>query len=168
MPSSVRSGVGRSESELIARWPAVRPFLVVGSVCIVAGGVVAAVTRPTGFELGSWLAAYLVLVGGVAQIGLGTGQAWLAQAPPRWEEVRTEVVAWNLSVVATVVGTLLAAPIVTTVGGIALVVALGRFLVGVRTTGAGSRLVRVAYRGLTAIVLVSTPVGLVLAWIRHG
>lgn len=168
MPSSVRSGVDRSDSELIARWPAVRPFLVVGSVCIVAGGLVAAITRPTGFELGSWLAAYLVLVGGVAQIGLGVGQAWLAQAPPSGVEVRNEAVVWNLSVLATVVGTLLASPILTTVGGIALVVALGLFLAGVRATGGASRTVGAVYRGLTAIVLVSTPVGLVLAWVRHG
>jgi len=47
-----------------------------------------------------------VLVGGVAQIGLGVGQAWLTQDPPARREVRAEVVTWNLSIVATVVGTL--------------------------------------------------------------
>lgn len=160
--------MGSSGGDLIARWPAARPFVVVGSVCTIAGGLVAAVTRPTGFELGSWLAAYLVLVGGVAQIALGVGQAWLAGEPPRQTEVRAEAVTWNLAVVATVAGTLVPAPILTTLGGIATVVALGRFLAGVRTAGAASRTARTLYRGFAAIVLVSTPVGLALAWIRHA
>lgn len=168
MPSSARCAAGRSEGDLIARWPAVRPFIGVGVACTVTGGLVAAVTRPTGFELGSWVAAYLVLVGGVAQIGLGVGQAWLAQEPPARREVRAEVVTWNLSIVATVVGTLVASPIVTTVGGVVLVVALGRFFAGVRTAGAASRTARTVYRGFAAILLVSTPVGLTLAWIRHA
>lgn len=154
--------------DLIARWPAARPFVVVGSVCTIAGGLVAAVTRPTGFEPGSWLAAYLVLVGGVAQIALGVGQAWLAGEPPRQAEVRAEVVTWNLAVASTVAGTLVPAPILTTLGGIATVVALGRFLAGVRTVGVASRTARTLYRGFAAIVLVSTPVGLALAWIRHA
>jgi hypothetical protein len=162
------TGIGNSGEDLIARWPAVRPFLVIGSVCTIAGGVVAAVTRPTGFELGSWLAAYLVLVGGVAQIALGVGQAWLADEPPRQTEVRAEVATWNLGVVATVVGSLVPAPIVTTLGGIASVLALGLFLAGVRKAGSASRWARILYRGVAAIVLTSIPVGLALAWIRHG
>ena len=52
-----------------ARW-----FVAAGSSCVVVGGLVAAATGPTGFEDGSWVAAYLVLVGGVAQIALGVGQ----------------------------------------------------------------------------------------------
>ena len=41
------------------------------------GGAVAAVSDPFSFEQGSWLAAFLVLVGGVVQIALGAGQAAL-------------------------------------------------------------------------------------------
>jgi hypothetical protein len=158
----------RSLEILVARWPAVRPFLAVGAVSIVAGGLTAALTRPTGFALGSWLAAYLVLVAGVAQIALGVGQAWLARDEPGRAEVGVEVVAWNGAVVATIVGTLVGAPLVTTLGGVALVVALARFLVGVRSTGASSHAPLVLYRFVVTVVLVSTPVGLALAWIRHG
>src|SRR3546814_20131767 len=50
-----------------------------------------------GFEHGSWLAAYLVLVGGVAQIALGGGQAWLADRVPRARTTRTEAWSWNRS-----------------------------------------------------------------------
>jgi hypothetical protein len=162
------SAPGLSGDDLIARWPAVRPFVVIGVACTVAGGLVAAVTRPTGFERGPWLAAYLVLVGGVAQIALGAGQAWLADRPPRPREVRAEVTSWNLGVVATILGTLASAPAVTTVGGIASSVALVLFLRGVHTTGSTPRWARFVYRGVAAVVLVSIPVGLALAWIRHG
>lgn len=158
----------RSVGEFIARWPAVGPFLAIGSVCTIAGGLVAAVTHPTGFELGSWLAAFLVLVGGVAQIALGVGQAWLSEDAPRPTQVRAEVTTWNLGVTATVVGTLVSAPIITTLGGLASALALGLFLGGVRKSGSGSRSPLVLYRGFATIVLVSTPVGLALAWIRHG
>ena len=66
------------------------------------------------------------------------------------------------------VGTLLAAPIVTTIGGVALVAALVCFLTGVRAGAGSSNRSLVLYRFVLTIVLVSTPVGLVLAWIRHG
>jgi hypothetical protein len=159
---------GSQVDAFVARWPAMRPFLGIGSVSVVAGGLVAALTRPTGFELGSWLAAYLVLVGGVAQIALGTGQAWLADEPPRATAVNAEVATWNLGVAATVVGTLAAAPVVTTLGGIATALALVLFLVGVRMPGPAPRWALIVYRWVVAIVLVSIPVGLALAWIRHG
>lgn len=154
--------------DLIARWPAARPFVVIGSACIIAGGIVAAVTRPTGFDLGSWLAAYLVLVGGVAQIALGAGQAWLAAEPPRATTVKTELATWNLGVAATIVGSLTATPVVTTLGGIVSAVALVVFLVGVRTPGPAPRWARIVYCSVVTFVLCSIPVGLALAWIRHG
>ena len=43
------------------RWAVGRWFLALGSIAVVGGGIVAAVTGPTDFELGSWVAAYLVL-----------------------------------------------------------------------------------------------------------
>lgn len=158
----------RDIADLPVRWPAVRPFVLMGSVGIVAGGLVAAVTGPTGFEPGSWSAAYLVLVAGVAQVVLGVGQAWLAEQVPPPSEVRAEAVAWNLSVAGVMAGTLASAPVVTTLGGLSLVVALVLFLAGVRRSAAAAGLALVLYRGLVAIVLVSTPVGLALAWVRHG
>ena len=56
-------------------------FLTSASVLIVAGGAVAAVNSAAPFGHGSWLAAYLVLVGGVSQGVLGAGRLAL-QAPP--------------------------------------------------------------------------------------
>jgi hypothetical protein len=158
----------RIADRLTTRWPVARPFVVVGFASITAGGVVAAVTRPTGFELGSWLAAFLVLVGGIAQIALGIGQAWMAERPPRSATVTAEVVTWNLGLVATIVGSLASAPVVTAAGAVAIVVALVLFLRGVGSAADAARGPRLLYRGVIAVVLISTPVGLGLAWVRHG
>ncbi len=153
-------------SLLVAHPDEVRPFLIVGCACIVSGGLVAAVTGPTDFELGSWLAAYLVLVGGVAQVALGLGQVVLAAPAPSPRMVVAEAALWNLGLVATITGSLVALPAVSTVGGAATMGALILFLVGVR--GAGARPVAVLYRVVVAVVLLSAPIGLVLAWVRHG
>ncbi len=50
-------------------------MVVLGALFIVLGGLVAAVTGPLDLVQGSWLAAYLVLVCGVAQFAIGTMQA---------------------------------------------------------------------------------------------
>jgi hypothetical protein len=153
---------------IVARWPVVRPFAAVGSVSTVLGGLTAAVSRPTGFELGPWLAAFLVLVGGFAQIALGIGQAWLADAPPSRASLRVEVISWNVGTAAIIAGTLVAAPAVTTLGAVVFALALWLFLRSVPMSGPSPRRAYVLYRGLVGVVLLSTPVGIALAWIRHG
>jgi len=160
---------GRADvaAELVARWPAMGPFLLAGSGCVVAGGLVAAVTGPTGFVHGSWTAAFLVLVGGVAQIALGAGQGWLAGRRPLATRVRAELVSWNAAVAGTIVGTLAGAPIITTAAGFTLVPALGLFITTTRGPNEARRTAQGVYRALAGIVLVSIPIGLGLAWSRH-
>ncbi|HTO00076.1 MAG TPA: hypothetical protein VL068_05315 [Microthrixaceae bacterium] len=155
--------------ELIQGWPSVRPFLYVGSACIVAGGLVAAVTEPFSFEQGSWLAAYLVLVGGVAQIALGVGQAALLHGVLERNSIVRELLTWNLGSLGVMIGSLTGSALLTTLGGVILAVSLGSFLLGVRTPGRRShRVLSVIYQGLATFVLLSIPVGLALSWIRHG
>jgi len=144
------------------------PFLVIGSSSIVAGGLVAAVTRPTGFDLGPWVAAFLVLVVGVAQIALGAGQAWLADQRPRPVTTRRELIAWNLGILATLVGSLQGAPVVTSAGGLVTVVALAWFLGPVWASTSGPRWARLVYRAGVAVLLVSAPIGVLLAWTGSG
>jgi hypothetical protein len=162
------AAVGSVASEERWRWAV--PFLVVGSAAVVAGGFVAAVTGPTDFEHGSWLAAFLVLVAGVAQIALGAGQAWLAPQRPSRRVIDAELFGWNVGVAATVIGTLIATPVVTTLGGLVTVVALAVFLGAARRPGTSPApaWARVVYLAGLAVLLVSTPVGLVLAWTRVG
>jgi hypothetical protein len=154
------------EEFAIAGYQSAVPSVVVGAACVVAGGLVAAVTRPAGWEHGSWIAAFLVLVAGVAQISLGVGQAWFA-GPLRRSSVAAEAVAWNVGAAATIVGTLAAQPVVTTAGGLALAAALVLYLAGVREAR-GNRWALSLYRSVAAIVLISVPIGTGLAWIRHG
>lgn len=142
-------------------------FVAVGLGCIVAGGLVAAVTGPTGFSAGSWVAAYLVLVAGVAQAGLGAGQSLLAVRAPRPPMVTTELVAWNAGSTAVVAGTLIGSPLAVGVGGIALALALILFLYGVRRSRRGRRWQLVLYRALAALLALSIPVGLFLSVLRH-
>lgn len=166
-PPTPLAGVER----IAQRWPAARPFVVVGVSSVVVGGFVAAVAGPTGFELGSWVAAYLVLVAGVAQVALGAGQAWLAECRPPATTRRAELATWNVGVVCTLAGSVASAPLLSTVGAVATVVALVLFARAVATGRPPDRRrgrTSIAYVCLVVALAISTPVGLVLAWVRHG
>jgi hypothetical protein len=142
------------------------PFLIVGGACVIAGGFVAAVTAHAPTENATWTSAYLVLVGGVAQVALGVGQAWLTERlpSPRW--LIGELIAWNLGNAAVIGGTVSGVRPVLDAGGALLIVALALLLMAVRATGRTDwRLV--LYRSVAAMVLVSIPVGLVLAELKH-
>ncbi len=147
-------------------WRPSIPLLAAGSVAIIAGGLAAAVTGPTEWDHGSWVAAFLVLVTGVAQIGLGTGQAQLAPVTPGIGFAAVECALWNAGCLAVIVGTLLSAPIAVSIGSALLVAALGMSTFAVRGTG-GRRLLLVLYRALLIVLLVSIPIGTTLAWTRH-
>lgn len=153
---------------LVERWSAISAFVTVGALSIVAGGLVAATTRPTGFDDGPWVAAYLVLVGGVAQLVLGVGQAYLAPDPPSRSTTNLEAASWNIGLVATIGGTLLNAPWLTTLGGLSTAAALILLLASVRRTVVTVRLLTYSYRAIAVFVLISVPVGVALGWLRHG
>jgi hypothetical protein len=155
--SSVTAQGGRSRPS---------PFLILGAASVIVGGLVAAVTSPLRLDHGSWAAAYLVLVNGVAQIALGRAQAALALNRPSRATVATQLTAWNLGGLAVIGGTLVSAPLVVDVGGVLLVVALALMIRTVRGRTAGPGWALWTYRLLLIIVLVSIPIGLVLAHIR--
>lgn len=151
------------------RWRAARPFLVLGTVLVVVGGLVSAASGLAPSEHGSWAAAYLVLIAGVAQVGLGLGQAHLAARVPPARVRLVEVVLWNVGNAAVLAGTLLRVVPVVYVGGALLVAALVVVVQQVR----GARTVSLrwpllAFRGLVLILVVSIPIGLVLAQVRPG
>lgn len=147
--------------------PALSPQTVgyaVGVAAIVLGGLVAAVASPLQFEKGSWLAAYLVLVAGVAQcvlskqdqlVGLPTASGRLAWTTPS---------LWVVGNVLVVSGALLSAPFVTDLGGLLLCAALVLATLGTRGAPHVGRawLLRAWYIALA----VSIPVGLVLTHLR--
>lgn len=153
-----------------ARWTAALPFSAAGAICIVVGGLVAALTAPAPSEHGSWAAAYLVLVAGVAQLILGIGQAGLAVRLPSRRVVGVQALAWNVGNAAVLAGTLFSATTVVDAGGALLVGALVLFVRASRTTqragGNAVSWVRVAFRSAVVLLSVSIPVGLVLAQLR--
>ncbi|HEX6630072.1 MAG TPA: hypothetical protein VF048_03235 [Gemmatimonadaceae bacterium] len=157
------------------RLPSLLPFAAIGSTCIVAGGLVAAVTAPLELAHGSWMAAYLVLALGVAQVALGAGQSLLARHPPSPAVVALEVAGWNLGGATVVAGTLTGTPVLTTVAGTVLLATLLLFIRAAargsgeaREPGPGARAARWLYLAVLVILAVSVPVGMLLAWRRHG
>lgn len=149
----------------------------IGSCCVVLGGLVAAVTGPLDLVRGSWLAAYLVLVDGVAQCAMGQARRWRPDVvqPRRWGW--TQIGAWNLGNAIVIGGTLMSAPLVVDLGSMLLVIALTIALHTTRrVTGAAARpaaerpspLVHWVYRTLLLILALSIPVGMVLSHLRHA
>jgi hypothetical protein len=88
--------------------------------------MVAAVTAPAPTQTGTWAAAYLVLVVGVAQLALGAGQALLASMALRSRLVLAELVLWNVANGAVLAGTLVGVQSLIDAGGGLLVVARPR------------------------------------------
>jgi hypothetical protein len=136
-------------------------FAAVGAACVVAGGLTAAVSATAPSEHGAWAAAYLVLVCGVAQIALGAGQPLLGH--PARRLLAWEFAAWNLGNAGVLAGTLAGSTTVVDAGGVLLAAALALMAFGTRKTSASRVWALRGYRVLTALVLVSIPVGLVLA-----
>lgn len=148
------------------RWRRVTPFAAVGAVCIVAGGLVSAATAAAPSEHASWAVAYLVLVGGVAQLGLGLGQGLLAPKLPSAGMATGLVVGWNLGNAAVLIGTLTEAVWLVDVGGGLLVLSLAVLVWVARGAASRQRWLLVVFRALVLLLLVSIPVGLVLAHVH--
>lgn len=148
-------------------WKTAAPFVLLGVAAVIAGGMVSAFTASTPTRQLAWLVAYLVLVVGVAQIGLGAGQAWLAVHPLGGALLTSEFLGFTLGNAGVAAGTMLSLPLLVDAGGILLVVSLALFLWGVRGSARGGWL-RYLYRALVALLLASIPIGLVLAQIRAG
>lgn len=152
---------------LVPAWP----WLAFGLASVVAGGLVAAVVAHDPTEKPVWASAYLVLVAGIGQIGLALGRTLLAPRPPTYAVLGREFAIFTLGNLGVVVGTLVDAVWVTDVGGALLVVSLGLMTWGTRPGSSPThtratrwqRRLGWAYRVLVVVLLVSIPIGLVLA-----
>lgn len=162
--------VPRAASFLTGRRHELLPFIALGVACVIGGGLVAAATAPAPTEHTTWAAAYLVLVGGVAQVGFALGQALLVTRTPP-PIVAVQAAGWNLGTAAVLAGTLLGASALVNLGGVLLIVTLillarGLRPAGVRPADGIYRWCLHCYRLLVLILLISIPVGLVLARVR--
>lgn len=157
----------RSASPTGTQWRANLPLLIAGAIAVVGGGMAAAVTGPTDWDDGSWVAAFLVLVTGVAQIAVAAAQAELSPTVTSARFIVVEGMLWNTSCIAIIAGTLLSAPVIVSIGGTSLMIALGMSVVLVRGSVGGPRLLLWSYRVLLVVLMASIPIGLTLAWMRH-
>lgn len=146
-----------------ATWLAV----ALGFVAIVGGGLVATVNSAAPFAHGSWVAAYLVLVGGVAQLALALGGLVLPAGGPSVAAARLRVVCWNAGNAVVITGVLVSLPALVVVGSLPLLAALASFALGVgRGRGDALRWVLTYQLGVAALA-VSVAIGCVLAGAGH-
>ena len=140
---------------------------ILGWAGIVAGGLVAAVTDPLDVYRGSWMAAYLVLVVGAAQIVMGSARRrWgTGLAATGW----AQCAGWNLGSAGVILGTLAETSLIVYVCSAALVAALVLAALDTRSArnASGDELRILAYRAMLVILAVSIPVGMVLSYLRH-
>jgi hypothetical protein len=159
-------------------------FMVAGGAgCVILGGLVAAITGPLGLENGSWLAAYLVLVCGVGAYATGTMQARPAPTPTPQARSLTQLGCWSLGNAAVITGAMTGIAIIVDAGVPLLVIALALALADAlrrdrptesphQTAGnpapGSNRLTGWAYRSLLLVLMISAPVGAVLAHLRNA
>jgi hypothetical protein len=143
-------------------------FLACAGVLIVAGGGVAAVNSAVPFGHGSWLAAYLVLVGGVSQGVLGAGRLALDVPPLSRALSPAQLVLWNVGALAVPAGVLGGAPALVTAGSVALLCALALFAAEARGVRRELRRRAVVYLAIVVGLAVSVVIGSALAVAAPG
>jgi hypothetical protein len=130
---------------------------------IVAGGLVAAVNSAAPFAHGSWLAAYLVLVGGVAQLALGAGRLVLPAPMRSTRLTRAQLVLWNVGGAAVAVGVLSDVAAIVVAGSAVVLAALAAFAWGGGQSRPGARGRVLLYRSVILVLAISVAVGSALA-----
>jgi hypothetical protein len=161
---------------LIANGPAAaRPDLSAAAAASLAAAAGAAAIRAVApFEHGIWLVAFLFLVGFLAQLLLGRGQAALVAAadlsPPPSLVRSVQLRLWNAGVVAVPLGVLLDARLFVVAGAAALLAALisfSRTAAPALADRAGGPWLRRGYVALLVFMAASVFVGTALGWDRE-
>ena len=147
---------------------AFRVSLASAAALAVAGGLVAGVNALAPFPHGWWLAAFLILVGGIAQALLRAGSAFLGTAPPPPALAGVGVACWNAGSVVVPIGVLVDKPAWVALGSIALLGALAIAVAETRGRGAPEPARLMAYRALILALAVSTVIGSALAHAPPG
>ena len=167
-PAATVVGVGRAAPDLRTAFGASLAFACVAGALIVAGGLVAAINSATPFAHGSWLAAYLVLVGGVAQLVLGAACLALPAAVRSTRLRRAQLVLWNAGISTVAVGVFTDVPVVVVAGSVVVLAALAAFAYGGGPTRPHARGSVLLYRLVILVLAVSVAIGSVLAGAAPG
>lgn len=134
---------------------------------VIAGGLVAAVTGPLGLERGTWLAAYLVLVCGVGGWAMGTVQGRATPGLPL-ARARVQLGCWALGNAAVILGSLTSLPLLVDAGVLLIEAALVIALAAAPPAAVTGRLTGWGYRALLMLLMISAPVGSILAHLRSA
>jgi hypothetical protein len=146
-------------------------YACAGASFIVAGAGVAVWDLVERFDHGWWLASFLVLVGGVAQVLLGLGQRALVQLtssarPGRAPAPRAAL--WNAGTLLVPLGVLTDVRLPVVLGSVVLLVALCGVARDMRRADAGPRQRvgqhRASFISLLVFLALSVLVGTALAW----
>lgn len=137
------------------------PFALAGTLCVIGGGLLAAITAHAPTEHATWAVAYLVLVCGVAQVVIGAGQAVLHARIHGSGSRLAELLLWNLGNAGVIAGTVADRLWLTVAGSVLLAASLVLFLRASR--GAARSMMVSVYRIVLLVVLVSIPIGIVVA-----
>jgi hypothetical protein len=154
--------------------PALRPSLsirgdavvlaAVGAAWIVVGGLLSAAAAPAPSYHSSWAVAYIVLVAGAAQVGLGLGQALLTDRRLGVRALAAELVTWNLGSAAVLAGAVRDVLPVLYLGCVLQVATLVLTLWTTRRAPRAGLLL--VFRAVVVVLLVSIPTGVVLQALR--
>lgn len=154
----------RAREQLKGRYTAI-PFLTVGVAAITLGGLFSAATARFASYHSAWFVAYLVLVVGIAQVGLGIGQWKLSSKPLTVAVLFAELLIFNIGNAGVILGSLVSDSLWVDIGSALLAVALAIFAWMVwspRRRG----VILWSYWALLALLFVSVFVGLYFAHFR--
>jgi len=142
---------------------ALLPFLIPAAVATIAGGLVAAVASAAPFDHGAWIAAYLVLVNGVALAGLaGVTAALGAEARLESTTAYAVLALFHVANTGVIVGTVTSTPSMVVAGAVILA-AVFVWFASIIPRSATPRWLALADRGLLVFLAASAVVGCVLA-----
>ena len=157
-PDVAVGGFGREGRGTIGGGRPIRVVALIGA----AAAVVAVVLRIAApFDHGTWMIAYLVLVGALAPWLLAFGEERLGAAADR--RTAPEAAAWLAGVIAVPAGVLADARVLVVAGGVALLAALVSIARRALAAGAAARALA-AHGVVIAFMAASTLIGIGLAW----
>jgi hypothetical protein len=136
----------------------------VAALATVSGGLVAAAVAHAPMQKMVWMAAYLVLVVGVAQAALGASQALLAIRLPSARVLITECMLFNAGNAGVIAGTLLSSLSLLLAATLLFAFSLAMFLYTTRGAHGGWPIY--AYRALLVTVAGGAIVGVALVATR--
>jgi hypothetical protein len=163
--SAVPAPSGRGGHRLTWRIPDL--FVGCASLALAASILAAGARAIAPFAHVSWLIAYLFLVGFLAQLLLGRGQAAMLAASPTGAiapRIGAQATLWNVGVVAVPLGVLVGARLFVVLGSLALLTSLAAFWRGPPPRRALSGALELGYRTLIVFMAGSVFVGTALAW----